>query len=95
MEKEHEQHLVPYRLYLLVWAGLMGLTIVTVGAKYADLQHLAIFAAILIATVKASLVVLYFMHMRYEKRIIPIIILVALASFGVFLILTFTDYPFR
>lgn len=95
MEKEHEHHLVPCRLYFLVWAGLMGLTVVTVGAKYADLQHLAIFAAILIATVKALLVLLYFMHLRYERPIYAIMILVFLITYGIYIGLVFTDYPFR
>ncbi len=95
MEKEQEHHLVPYRLYLAVWAGLMGLTVVTVGAKYADLQHLAIFAAILIATVKALLVLLYFMHLRYERPIYAIMILVFLITYGIYIGLVFTDYPFR
>ena len=95
MEQEHEQHLIPYRVYFLVWGSLMGLTLVTVGAKYAELQHLAIFAAILIATVKALLVLLYFMHLRYERPIYAVMILVFLITYGIYIGLVFTDYPFR
>ena len=96
MENSHvPHHLVPYRLYITVWAALVGLTAVTVGVKYADLQHLAIFTAIAIATVKASLVLMYFMHIRYESRIFAVMILVVMVTYGTFIGLTFVDYPFR
>ena len=77
------------------WLGLLGLTAVTVGVKYADLQHLAIFTAIAIATVKAALVLMYFMHIRYERRIFAVMIVVFLVTYGTFIGLTFVDYPFR
>ena len=90
-----EHHLVPYRVYVAVWAALVILTAVTVGAKYANLQHLAIFTAILIATVKGTLVVLYFMHIRFEKLIFPVMILVLLVTYAIFIGLTFADYFYR
>lgn len=96
MEDSHDpHHLVPYRLYVTVWAALIGLTGITVGVKYANLQHLAIFTAITIATVKAYLVLMYFMHIRYESRLFAVMILVFLVTFGTFIGLTFVDYPFR
>jgi cytochrome c oxidase subunit 4 len=88
-------HLVPYRVYVAVWAALVLLTGLTVGAYVADMAHLAIFTAILIATVKVSLVVLYFMHIRFERRIFATMILTVLAVYAVFLILIFVDYFFR
>ncbi len=96
-ENQHHEgpHLVPYSVYLWVWIALLAFTGVTVGAKYADLQHLAIFAAILIASVKAVLVTLYFMHIRFEKPIFAVMIAVTLVTYAVFIALTFTDYPFR
>jgi cytochrome c oxidase subunit IV len=95
MDNQHEHPLVPYRLYVLVWLGLVALTGLTVGARYADLQHVAILAAILIATVKAVLVVLYFMHIRYERPVFGVMILVLLVTYGIYIGLVFTDYPFR
>lgn len=90
-----EQHLLPFKVYLLVWAALIVGTGITVGACYADLGHLAIFTAILIATAKAGLVLLYFMHLRYEKPLFAIMILVLLATYGIFIMLTFSDYVYR
>ena len=95
MHHEEEHHLVPYGVYAWVWIGLVALTGVTVGAKYMDLQHLAIIAALVIATVKATLVLLYFMHIRFEKPIFSVMIGVMLITYAIFIGLTFTDYPFR
>ena len=92
---KHEDHHVPYSTYVNVWLLLMFLTAITVGAAYTDLKHLAIFTAILIATVKASLVVLYFMHIRFERRIFSYMLIGIFATYAVFLILTFADYSFR
>jgi len=88
-------HHVPLKLYFMVWISLVVLTGVTVGAYYADLQHMAIFAALLIATVKVSLVLLYFMHIRYENKIFTVMILAVLATYGIFIALTFADYFYR
>ncbi len=93
--KATENHLVPLGTYVLIWAVLVVLTGVTVGVTWLDLEKWSIFTALLVATVKASLVALFFMHLKYERKIISLIVLVTLATCGVFLILTFTDYPFR
>lgn len=96
MDKPSEEHhLVPYTLYVGVWAALVVLTGITVGAHYADMAHMAVFTAILIATVKVSLVLLYFMHVRFEKRIIAIMVFATTVTYGIFLILIFFDYFFR
>ncbi len=95
MAEHEEHHLVPYRVYVWVWLGLIGLTGVTVGAKYMDLQHIAIIAALVIATIKATLVLLYFMHIRFEKPVFAVMIAATLLTYVTFIALTFTDYPFR
>ena len=92
---EEKHHLVPVMLYVWVWAALIVLTGLTVGAKYADLQHTAIIAALLIATVKGGLVLLYFMHIRYEKPIYAVMILVLLITYVFYIGLTFVDYANR
>ncbi|MBI4881299.1 MAG: cytochrome C oxidase subunit IV family protein [Planctomycetes bacterium] len=93
--RTEERHVVPDSLYVWVWVALLSLTGITVSAKYTDLQHLAIFAALLIATAKAGLVVLYFMHVRFEKPIFAVMILVLLATYGIYIGLTFVDYANR
>ena len=57
------------RVYLMVFGALAVLTVVTVGAYYLHVPiHLAITIALLIASVKASLVALFFMHLKGEVR---------------------------
>lgn len=61
---------------LLVWAALIVLTVVTVGATYIDLGGtMNLWVAMIIATAKAVLVALYFMHLRYETPFILIVFL--------------------
>jgi cytochrome c oxidase subunit IV len=89
-----EHRVVPTRLYVTVWAGLILLTGLTVLASYAEL-HVAIQVALMIATVKASLVLLYFMHLRYEARMYFIMLLVVLVTYAIFIGGTLTDFAFR
>ena len=59
------------RTYLMVFGALMVGTILTVGVSYLRLPtHLAILVALVIATVKGSLVALFFMHLNHEKKLI-------------------------
>ena len=96
MEHEIEHpHVLSRSAYVAVWAALICLTGVTVGSHSLELRHLAILTIMIVATVKSSLVLLYFMHVRFEKPIVPIMILVTLATYAVFVILTFSDYSFR
>ena len=85
----------PYRVYLLVWGALILLTGFTIGVSFVDMKQLAILTAVLIAAVKSSLVLLYFMHLRYEKAIFFWMILVVMVTYGVFITLTFSDYLYR
>ncbi len=86
---------VGYATYVRIWASLIGLTTLTVLASYANLRHLATLVAILIAVVKSSLVLLYFMHLRFEKRVFAWMFLSALGAYAIFIILTFADYSYR
>lgn len=96
MDAHGEQHhLVSPRVYFVVWVGLLALTGLTVGAHYVDMAHLAVFTAIFVATLKATLVLLYFMHLRFERPFYMGMVLVVLVTFAIFLVLTFSDYFFR
>jgi len=59
------------RVYIMVFVALAALTVITVGISYLHLPtHLAITLALIVATVKGSLVALYFMHLISEKKVI-------------------------
>ena len=70
------------RIYLAVFAALAVLTVVTVAVSYLHLEvHEAIALALVIATVKASLVAAYFMHLISEKKIVYWILAITVVFF--------------
>ena len=92
-EKEHK--IIADSWYVKIWLALLILTGITVSVSYLDMQKFTVFTAMLIATIKASLVLLYFMHIRYEKPFYIYMITAVLAIYAIFIFLTFSDYPFR
>src|SRR5690606_4914598 len=63
------------RIYVTVFVALMVLTIVTVAISYLDLSvPMAVTVALLVATVKGTLVACYFMHLVAEKKLIYIVL---------------------
>jgi cytochrome c oxidase subunit 4 len=60
-------HLVPYWILFGTGAALIVLTVITVAVRYIDLGELNIWIAVGLAAIKATLVGLYFMHLRWDK----------------------------
>ena len=87
-----EQHHVPYKVYFIVWGALLVLTAVTVGVSYVNMKNVTVLTAMLIAATKSMLVLLYFMHIRFEKPLYSVMILAAMLTYGIFVALTFVDY---
>ena len=84
----HEDIRSHVKVYIGVFAALAFLTIVTVAVSYLHLPlHRAIFVALLIATIKGTLVAGYFMHLFSEKQIILLILGLTAAFFVVLLFL--------
>jgi cytochrome c oxidase subunit 4 len=69
-----EHHVVPKRVYFAVFATLIALTWVTAWVSTVDLGPLNIYVALSIAVFKASLVVLFFMHVKYGTRLTKMIV---------------------
>jgi len=81
--------------YLMVWLALLALTALTITAASLHFGTWSILAAIIIATIKGTLVLFYFMHLRYEDRVFRIMLLVALFTLAIIMVLTFVDVLFR
>ena len=81
------------RLYAGVLAALLVLTGITVTASYVDFGSPAVnvVIALAIASIKASLVALYFMHLRYDKPFLSVIFVGGLFFLGLLLMLTMID----
>jgi cytochrome c oxidase subunit IV len=88
-------HVVPASLYVGIWAALMVLTLTTVLASFAELGPFNIVVALLIATIKGTLVVLFFMHLRYSPKLTIAAVIAALFWLFIMFSLTMTDYLSR
>ena len=88
MSDSHGHHVIPIKTYLCVFSALIALTILTVTLAAQDFGELNIIIAIAIASVKASLVFLWFMHLKYDEVTNRVIVLVSL--FTVMLLGLFT-----
>jgi cytochrome c oxidase subunit 4 len=90
------EHVVPLRVYFTIFGALMVGTALTVYAATLELKGpLNVVVALTIAVTKATLVVLYFMHVRYSSRLTWVIIGAGLFWLGILFVLTFSDYQTR
>ncbi len=90
------EHIVPVKVYVVIFLALLVGTSLTVLAAFQDFPwQFNTLIALTIATVKATLVVLYFMHVRYSSRLIWVIVASALFWLCIMFALTFSDYLTR
>ncbi len=92
MDSNTSGHADPYGVYVATWGALMALTALTFGIALLDLKHVTVLAALLIAAVKGSLVLFYFMHVRHERPLFLYMFLAVGITYAVFIGLTFVDY---
>jgi cytochrome c oxidase subunit IV len=85
-------HISPVSLYITIFGALMVLTGVTVGAAYVDLGVFNFAVAMLIAGFKASLVIWYFMHVKYQSRLTKLTVATGLFFLAILLSLMLVDY---
>jgi cytochrome c oxidase subunit 4 len=87
--------IVPRRMYYKIFATLLALTLLTVGAAFLDLGRLNTIIALTIAVGKATLVLLFFMHVRYSSHAIWVAVGAGAFWVGMLLVLTMSDYLTR
>jgi cytochrome c oxidase subunit 4 len=88
-------HIASSRFYVGVFLALICLTIATVKVSYYDFGQANIIIAILIATMKASLVAAFFMHLRHDALFNTLAFLAAFLFLGIFILLTYDDLGVR
>jgi cytochrome c oxidase subunit IV len=89
------EHIVSPKLYLGIFGFLMLMTFLTVFAASIDLGWANPVVALVIATMKATTVILFFMHVKYSPRMTQLVIISALFFLALLLGLTLTDYLSR
>jgi cytochrome c oxidase subunit IV len=89
------EHVVSPKIYVVILLALLLGTYLTVTAALRDFGPWNIVIALAIATTKATLVVLYFMHARYSPRRTQLVIACAVFWLGILLFMTMSDYVSR
>lgn len=94
-QKEHAHFILPTRLILKIGAALLGLTFVTVIVSHVDLGWWNFPVAMAVAIAKGSLVCLFFMGLKYDKKENAVILIGSVLFLAIFIVLTFSDLLFR
>ena len=89
------EHIVSPKIYAVIFFSLMAGTVITVWAAFRNFGKFNIVIALAIATIKATLVVLYFMHARYSPKRTQLVIVCSVFWLAIMLALTLADYDTR
>jgi cytochrome c oxidase subunit 4 len=90
------EHIMSSKFYYTIWIALLGLTVITAAVAFVDLGPFNVVLALVIATVKALLVVLFFMHVKYtSEKLTKIVIFSAIFWLFLLLALSMADYATR
>lgn len=88
-------HIAPTKFYIGVFGALIALTLITVGASYVDLGSANTVVAVLIATLKASLVAAFFMHLTHDRLFNTVALVSAFVFLAIFVGFTSDDLSKR
>lgn len=92
----HEQsHIVSNTKLAGIWLILLALTALTVAITRVELGGYKVLGALTIACVKAGLVIAVFMHMKYEGKLLRLLLFLALVTLAIFIGFTFFDVLYR
>jgi cytochrome c oxidase subunit 4 len=89
------EHIVSKKIYIAVWATLLVMTLVTTLVAFVDLGRFNTVVALAIATFKATLVVLFFMGVKYTTRLTRVAIISGIFFLGLLLAFSMADYLTR
>ena len=94
------EHIVSKKVYFVIFGALIVGTLLTAWVAFRDLDHILFtgantVVALTIAVIKATLVVLYFMHVRYSTRLTWVIVIAGFFWLGILFSLTMADYMSR
>lgn len=93
--QNEKHHIVPYSTYFLILAALLLFTFLSVGITGIEMGSLTVAAALVFASIKSFLVLSYFMHLKFDKPYIRLMVLFVFLIFLAVILITFFDYSFR
>ncbi len=88
-------HVVSPKIYYAIFGSLMMLTLLTIGVAFIDLKVMNTVVALTIAVIKATLVVLFFMHVKYSTRLTWVVAASGVVWLAIMIALTLSDYVSR
>jgi len=92
---ESEHHIVSPMVYLTIFGALLVGTAITIGASYVDMGPWNPVIAIAIACAKATLVVLFFMHIKYSSKLMKLTVGAGIFTFLILVGMSLSDYLSR
>ncbi len=92
---DEKPHIIPYKTFLLVLLAVLAFTFISIGVTSYNLGPLTVLIALLLATFKTILVLIYFMHLKFDVKMFGILVAAVLALIAVVISITFLDYLFR
>lgn len=92
---DEKHHIIPYKTLLMVLGALILLTLLSVAITQIELARWSGAAALLLAGIKSTLVLLIFMHLKYDMRIFKVMVGLIIALVVVVMVVTMLDYFFR
>ena len=95
MSENHHGHILSTKMLTAVLFVLLLLTVITVLAAQVDFGMFKVVVALAIATVKALIVIMFFMHLKYEDRFIRFIVFMCFFILAIFIGMTFLDIAYR
>lgn len=95
VENSEHHHILSYKTLAAVLGALLVLTAVTVGVSYFDMGILNVPVALAIASTKVTLVLLFFMHLKYEGKVIQWSFICTVCFLAIMITFTFWDVAFR
>jgi len=92
---EEKHHIVSYKTYFLILLALIAFTFGSVWITSIELGEYTVAGALLFSTIKTFLVLTFFMHLKYDKPYIKLMVTFVFGVFVVTIIITFLDYLYR
>jgi cytochrome c oxidase subunit 4 len=94
-ETEKSVHIVAYKTYVYVWIALLLLLAATIAAAKVEFSKYSVLVNLFIASIKAGLVLFFFMHLKYEGWLLKTMLFMVIATLTAVMALFFADVLFR
>lgn len=95
MKNNDSPHIIPYSTYIVVLVALLVMTGLSVAVTQIELGTLTVTAALILASLKSLLVLLIFMHLKFDKKIYALMVAGIFLLITTVMIITFLDYLYR